>query len=117
MLISSQQFKTLKRKNLVNYVYTFSDEESEERKLTTYSKGAAQPYISSLAGITFEIIIEDQDNPRMNTTQSVTINCSVVHNAAKPDFLLGTTFIASKGLIPIVENANDREKCSTLSRA
>ena len=85
--------------------------------LTTYSQGAAQPYIKSVAGITFEIIIEEQDNPHANTTQSMTINCSVVHNASKPDFLLGTTFIATKGLIATAEETKDRTRCSTLLRA
>ena len=86
MLISNQQLEILHRKNMVNYVYTYSERETEEQKLTTYSQGAAQPYIKSVAGITFEIIIEEQDNPHANTTQSMTINCSVVHNASKPDF-------------------------------
>ncbi len=116
MLISNKKFEILRGKGMVNYVYKYSDEEAHERQLNTYSSGPAQPYIDSLAGITFYLIVEEQDNPENNRIQAVTVNCGVVYNSAKPDFLIGTIFIAAKYIVPLVIRDGVTDTCSTLIR-
>jgi hypothetical protein len=117
MLVSYQQLLILQAKGLVDYVYKFSLEEAKEHQISTYSKGHAQPYIDSIAGITFHVIIENQGAPKHMETHSTTINCSVVHNAAKPDFLIGTILIGNKGLIPLALAEKGDTRCLTLTRS
>jgi hypothetical protein len=117
MLISSQQFEILKSKDMVNYKNKFSERECNEGKITTYSQGKTQPYIDAMAGIIFQLIIEDQNDPSINRIHAITINCCIVHNAAKPDFLLGTVFITEKGLIPLARPGRQGTRCLTLTQS
>ena len=116
MLISKDELDRLKAKNLVDYVYTFSQGEAESRKLSTFAKAKKQPFLAAIAAVTFFIILEDQNDPDSNQVQSMTLNCSVVHNGAKPDYLAGTYLLAAKAWLPMAIASASQTVCTTLAR-